>query len=126
MTPQDDPQRTVGGLGSKAVDKVKEVLGEAGDSEERARDRLAAQVAAEQAQIDQDRAATEHRADARAANEHAAADVEQARERVQAERAVRAAEDSRVIAALEANRLERAAHEAERRAARLDPAEEDS
>jgi hypothetical protein len=125
MTPEDETQRTVGGIPGKAIGKAKEVLGQAGASDELERERLANQVAAAQreAQIEQDRAATEHRADARAANERVAADAEQTRERDRAERSVRAAEDSRVSAVQEANRLEREAHAAERRADELDPTE---
>jgi uncharacterized protein YjbJ (UPF0337 family) len=138
MTPPDDTQRTIGGLADKAVGKVKEALGQATDSHELAREgrlqqaQSEAGLAAERRPARRvnarpvDRAAAEHRADARAANEHVAANADQARERKQADRLVRSAEDSRVRAAQQAIRLEREAHEAEHRADALDPAQDDS
>lgn len=79
MSSPDETQRTTGGLDGNAVGKVKEVLGQAGDSEQ------------SETQIEHDRAATEHRADARAANERVAADAHEAERRANEQDPIKAA-----------------------------------
>jgi uncharacterized protein YjbJ (UPF0337 family) len=89
------------------------------------RDQLRNQVAADQreAEIDQDRRQAEHRAAIDAERERNAADAEQARDHGAIEQTVKAAENGRVAATQEANRLEREAAAADRRAENLDPKE---
>jgi uncharacterized protein YjbJ (UPF0337 family) len=89
------------------------------------RDQLRNEVAADQreAEIEQDRRLAEHRAAIDAERELDAADVEQARDHGATEQSVKAAENGRVAATQEANRLEREAAAAERRAENLDPKE---
>jgi uncharacterized protein YjbJ (UPF0337 family) len=90
------------------------------------RRRLSNKVAAQEReqQIDRDRRVAQGRADAQAADERARADADLQNETRQANESVRDAEQGRLAAAERANRLEREAHEAERRASNLDPTEE--
>jgi uncharacterized protein YjbJ (UPF0337 family) len=89
------------------------------------RDQLRNHVAANQreAEIDRDRRQSEDRAAIDAERERDAADAEQARDHGITEQTVKAAENGRVAAAQQANRLEREAAAAERRAENLDPKE---
>lgn len=89
------------------------------------RDQLRNEVAADQreAEIDRDRRQSEHRAAIDAERERDAADAEQARDQGVTEQTVKAAENGRVAATEQANRLEREAAAAERRAENLDPKE---
>ncbi len=89
------------------------------------RDQLRNEVAANQreAEIDRDRHQAEQRAAIDAEHERNAADAAQARDHGAAEQSVKAAENGRVAATQEANRLEGEAAAAERRAEDLDPKE---
>lgn len=90
------------------------------------RERLSNEVAAQEReqQIDRDRQTAQERADVQAADERARAEVDLQNETRRANDSVRDAEQERLAAAQQANRLEREAHEAERRASSLDPTED--
>jgi uncharacterized protein YjbJ (UPF0337 family) len=90
------------------------------------RDQLRAEAEAQEReeQIDRDREVAQERAASQAAKERAGADAQLQNETRQANDSVRDAEQERIAAAEQLNRLEREAHEAERRARNLDPTEE--
>jgi uncharacterized protein YjbJ (UPF0337 family) len=90
------------------------------------RDRLRAEAEAQEReeQIDRDRQVAQERAASQAASERAGADTQLQNETRQANDSVSDAERERIAAAEQSNRLEREAHEAERRASNLDPTEE--
>jgi hypothetical protein len=139
-------ERSIGGLAGRLVGKAKEVLASATANDEVAREGLRTpqsdsqhqrpenEVAAAQREqrIERDRVEAAAAAAAAAAAEAAgtgssgpaSADAGGRAQYTGAERSVRAAERVRLAATEEANRLEREAREAQRRAEHLDPKED--
>jgi uncharacterized protein YjbJ (UPF0337 family) len=89
------------------------------------RRRLHNEVAADhrEEQVERETRQAEQRASAQATQERVAAEAELESQGRAAQASVEAAEQSRIAAAHEANRLEREAHEADRRADNIDPTE---
>lgn len=135
-------ERSIGGLAGRLVGKAKEVLASATANDEVAREGLRTpqsdsqhqrpenEVAAAQREqrIERDRVEAAAAAAAEAAGTGssgpASADAGGRAQYTGAERLVRAAERVRLAATEEANRLEREAREAQRRAEHLDPKED--
>lgn len=135
-------ERSIGGLAGRLVGKAKEVLASATANDEVAREGLRTpqsdsqhqrpenEVAAAQREqrIERDRVEAAAAAAAEAAGTGssgpASADAGGRAQYTGAERSVRAAERVRLAATEEANRLEREAREAQRRAEHLDPKED--
>jgi hypothetical protein len=135
-------ERSIGGLAGRLVGKAKEVLASATANDEVAREGLRTpqsdsqhqrpenEVAAAQREqrIERDRVEAAAAAAAEGAGTGssgpASADAGGRAQYTGAERSVRAAERVRLAATEEANRLEREAREAQRRAEHLDPKED--
>jgi hypothetical protein len=133
-------ERSIGGLAGRLVGKAKEVLASATANDEVAREGLRTpqsdsqhqrpenEVAAAQREqrIERDRveAAAAAAAAGTGSSGPASADAGGRAQYTGAERSVRAAERVRLAATEEANRLEREAREAQRRAEHLDPKED--
>lgn len=101
MTDRSRRERTIGGLAGRVVGRAKEALASAQAGEREAGADVAPRLAADD------------QAQAAAASARAGADAQAQAERTSAQRSVEAAEQVRVAATEEANRLEREARKAE-------------
>jgi hypothetical protein len=131
-------ERSIGGLAGRLVGKAKEVLASATANDEVVREGLRTpqsdsqhqrpenEVAAAQREqrIERDRVEAAAAAAGTGSSGPASADAGGRAQYTGAERSVRAAERVRLAATEEANRLEREAREAQRRAEHLDPKED--